>query len=49
MWLKSIKLNNIKGFTEQTISFDNKNKPYKWITLLGENGVGKSTLLQAIA
>ncbi|MBS9387326.1 MAG: AAA family ATPase [Dolichospermum sp. BR01] len=49
MWLKSIDIKNIKGFTEQTISFDNKNKPYKWITLLGENGVGKSTLLQAIA
>jgi len=48
MWLKSIEIKNIKGFREQTISFHNKNKPYKWITLLGENGVGKSTLLQAI-
>lgn len=49
MWLKSIKIKDVKGFREQTISFHNKNNPYKWITLLGENGVGKSTLLQAIA
>ncbi|MBD2144042.1 MAG: AAA family ATPase [Sphaerospermopsis kisseleviana] len=49
MWLKSIELKNIKGFSHQTISFENRNKPYKWITLLGENGVGKSTLMQAIA
>jgi AAA15 family ATPase/GTPase len=48
MWLKSIKIENIKGFREETILFHNKNNPYKWITLLGENGVGKSTLLQAI-
>ena len=48
MWLKSIEIKDIKGFREQTISFHNKSKPYKWITLLGENGVGKSTLLQAI-
>ncbi len=49
MWLKSIEINNIKGFRAQKILFHNKNNPYKWITLLGENGVGKSTLLQAIA
>lgn len=48
MWLKSIELRNIKGFEEQKILFHYKNKPYNWITLLGENGVGKSTLLQAI-
>ncbi|MFM6408515.1 MAG: ATPase, partial [Microcystis sp.] len=24
-------------------------KPCRWITLLGENGVGKSTILQALA
>jgi len=49
MWLKSIEIKNIKGFQEQKILFHHKNNPYKWITLLGENGVGKSTLLQAIA
>jgi energy-coupling factor transporter ATP-binding protein EcfA2 len=26
-----------------------KAKPYRWITLLGENGVGKSTFLQALS
>jgi len=26
----------------------NGNQPYRWVTLLGENGVGKSTILQAI-
>jgi len=48
MWLKSIELKTIKGFKEQKILFHHKNKPYNWITLLGENGVGKSTLLQSI-
>ena len=57
MWVESIKLENIKCFQNQEIKFiSNPNnqrrwraKPYHWITLLGENGVGKSTILQALA
>jgi energy-coupling factor transporter ATP-binding protein EcfA2 len=56
MWVESITLSNIKCFQEQEIRFTrNPNarrqraKPYNWITLLGENGVGKSTILQALA
>lgn len=55
MWVKSITLSNIKCFRDEKIPFTGYNKtgtrakPYSWITLLGENGVGKSTLLQALA
>ena len=56
MWVASITLNNIKCFQQQEISFVRNHKdrldraqPYYWITLLGENGVGKSTILQALA
>ncbi|KAF3883786.1 MULTISPECIES: AAA family ATPase [Nostocales] len=55
MWVESITLSNIKCFREEKIFFTHKQatgqraKPYSWITLLGENGVGKSTLLQALA
>jgi predicted ATPase len=56
MWVESITLTNIKCFREEKILFTRRNqttgseaKPYSWITLLGENGVGKSTLLQALA
>lgn len=56
MWVESITLSNIKCFEQQNISFTHnpnvrgsKAKPYTWITLLGENGVGKSTILQALA
>lgn len=55
MWVESITLTNIKCFREEKILFTrnqttgSKAKPYYWITLLGENGVGKSTLLQALA
>lgn len=56
MWVENISLENIKCFQNQKISFTrnesnrrDRAKPYGWITLLGENGVGKSTLLQALA
>ncbi len=55
MWLKSVKLENIKYFRDMELVFTpnpgsrSKARPYRWITLLGENGVGKSTVLQAIA
>ncbi|CAD5975856.1 ATPase [Planktothrix tepida] len=57
MWVESVTLNNIKCFKNEEIIFtrtainvsNHRPKPYSWISLLGENGVGKSTLLQAIA
>lgn len=55
MWVENITLSNIKCFREEKIIFTYNSatskevKPYLWITLLGENGVGKSTLLQALA
>ncbi|MDY6782867.1 MAG: AAA family ATPase, partial [Cyanobacteriota bacterium] len=56
MWVERIALKNIKCFQNQEISFTrnpkaprHRAKPYNWITLLGENGVGKSTILQALA
>lgn len=56
MWVESVTLNNIKCFKNEEITFtrsaanvpNHRQKPYSWISLLGENGVGKSTLLQAI-
>jgi hypothetical protein len=55
MRVESITIKNIKCFKEQEISFkidqkvrSDRAKSYSWITLLGENGVGKSTILQAL-
>ncbi len=55
MWVESLTLDNIKCFRQQQISFRRHGsarsgaEPYRWITLLGENGTGKSTALQALA
>ena len=56
MWAESITLDNIKCFQRQEINFirnptavQRQAKLYNWVTLLGENGVGKSTILQALA
>ncbi len=48
MWVEKITLKNIKCFQSIDIPFSTKQKRYSWITLLGENGVGKSTILQAL-
>ncbi len=50
MFLKSIHLNNVKCFSDISLSFENENGDIrKWTLLLAENGTGKSTLLKAIA
>jgi predicted ATP-dependent endonuclease of OLD family len=50
MYLKKIHLKNIKCFEDVTLEFPHRGDDYSgWIVLLGENGTGKSTLLQAIA
>jgi len=55
MRVESVTITNIKCFQHQEISFkidqkvrSDRAKSYSWITLLGENGVGKSTILQAL-
>ena len=50
MFLKSIHLNNVKCFSDIALSFEDENGGIrKWTLLLAENGMGKSTLLKAIA
>lgn len=50
MFLKSISLNNVKCFSDISLSFEGENGDIrKWTLLLAENGTGKSTLLKAIA
>lgn len=69
MFLKMIRLKNVKCFSDITLSFENENdgtqsfksdkdndysrsfvdNVRKWTLLLAENGMGKSTLLKAIA
>src|SRR5262249_13201365 len=54
MWVEKVNLKNIKCFESLEIVFSQNNqtgyraKPYNWVTLLGENGVGKSTILQTL-
>ena len=50
MFLKSIHLNNVKCFSDLALSFEGENGDIRKRTLLlAENGMGKSTLLKAIA
>lgn len=48
MWVEEVVLENIKCFEKTSIKLGDAKSPYKWITLLGENGGGKSTILQAL-
>lgn len=49
MWVETVHLENIKCFEKTAIRLGTKKTPYPWVTLLGENGSGKSTILQALA
>lgn len=49
MWIETLAIENIKCFEKQTIRLGSTKEAYPWITLLGENGTGKSTILQALA
>jgi type IV secretory pathway ATPase VirB11/archaellum biosynthesis ATPase len=48
MWIEEVTLENVKCFQSQTIPLGKAGKPYPWVTFLGENGTGKTTVLQAI-
>ena len=49
MWIEEITLENIKCFEKINLRFGTTQAPHKWVTLLSENGSGKTTILQAIA
>ncbi|OQY46246.1 MAG: hypothetical protein B6242_08270 [Anaerolineaceae bacterium 4572_78] len=49
MYLKKITIKNVKCFDEIEIDFMQGKNPRLWTTLFGKNGLGKSTILQAIA
>ncbi|MFP2906051.1 AAA family ATPase [Pyxidicoccus sp. 3LFB2] len=49
MWVERLQIDNIRSFEHQELSFARgRGEPYPWVTLLGENGGGKSTLLQSL-
>lgn len=48
MWVEELTIENIKGFEKINLRFSEKKEPVHWITLLGENGGGKSTVLQSL-
>ena len=48
MYIEDLIIENIKGFEKIQLRCSDKKGPVKWITLLGENGGGKSTILQAL-
>ncbi len=48
MYLKKFTIQNIKCFSNLTLDFAPGGHPRKWTAILGKNGIGKSTLMQAI-
>lgn len=48
MWVEELTLENIRCFERLTLKFFQKDRHYNWVTLLSENGGGKSTILQAL-
>jgi energy-coupling factor transporter ATP-binding protein EcfA2 len=49
MWIEELHLENIKCFETLKLKLGMSNSSFRWVTLLGENGTGKSTILQAIS
>src|SRR5262249_46471583 len=49
MYLRELVIQNAKLLRDVTISFLRGGQPRKWTVLLGENGLCKTTILQAIA
>ncbi len=48
MYLKKVTLQNVKCFSQLELDFAPGGRPRLWTAILGQNGLGKSTLLQAI-
>ena len=50
MWLREIRVKNLKRLRDFTLSLaDEKGRPRMWTVLIGPNGTGKTSVLQAIA
>jgi predicted ATPase len=49
MYIRTLKLRNVKLFRDLTVDFLRAGKPRMWTVVLGENGTCKTTLLQALA
>lgn len=49
MWIEELTLENIKCFDRINLRFMQGKEPARWVTLLSENGSGKTTILQAIS
>lgn len=48
MWVRKIELNHVKCIEQLSIDLGTDEERYKWVTLLGDNGTGKTTILQAL-
>lgn len=49
MYIKSVRLQNIGCFVDEIFEFGFPSKTGQWISILGNNGTGKTTVLRAIA
>lgn len=51
IYLRSLSIENLRTFGErQTIEFtDENNKPYLWNVIIGDNGIGKTSILKALS
>ncbi|MBV1830834.1 AAA family ATPase [Komagataeibacter sp. AV436] len=49
MFLRNIRIKNIRSIRELDLPFGERSKGRKWTYLLGENGTGKSTVLRCLA
>lgn len=49
MYIESVRLEDIGCFEDETFEFGIPSKTGHWISLLGDNGAGKTTVLRAIA
>jgi predicted ATP-binding protein involved in virulence len=50
IYIKNLKLKNIRTFREVELSFEKEDGTLpQWTIILGDNGIGKSTLLQCVA
>lgn len=49
MWLRKVEFNQVKCIEQLSIDLGTDEERYKWVTLLGDNGTGKTTILQGLA